>query len=169
MRLIERLRIALFGRQLSDAIKPDVDALTARVGAIRGECQAALDAAAAFRARTLQTSHIPESVPANLTALGNVLEAFDGHEARINQMVAEFHDAEHALDDRIGDLAGLYRTPETSRARLMEEIAAIRRPALDLHVRFLRDFMSLERLWQQWSPGEERALQQDSAPRRKRA
>ena len=169
MRLIERLKIALLGRKLSDAIKPDVDALVARAGAIRRECQAALDTSAALRVRSLETNHLPEASAANLTALGEVLWAFDDHELRIHRLVAKFHDAEHAMVDRIEALAGVYKMSDADKAQVLEEIAAIRRPASDLHARFLQDFMSLERLWQQWSQPESRSAEQETTPRQKRA
>ena len=169
MRLIERLRIVVTGRKLSDAIKADIEALVARSVAIGRECQVGLDEAAAFRIKTLETNHLPESAASTLTALGRVLEAFDGHEIRIHQLVAEFHDAERVLVDRIDTLAGVYRASDRERARLLDEIWAIRGTAMDLHVQFLQGFMSLERLWQRWSPAEPRHLRLDASPRLRRA
>ena len=169
MRLIERLWIAFSGRKLSDVIKPYTDALVARAGAICRECQAGLDAAAALRARSLETNHFPESAQANHAALERVLDRFDVHEIRIHQLVAEFHDAERDLICRVDALAGVYKMSEIDKAQLTEEIAEIRRPAIDLHARFLQDFMSLERLWQQWLPSEPRIAQQQATPRIKRA
>jgi len=169
MKLIERLRIVVTGRKLSDAVKPDIETLMARSGAILRECQVGLDEAAAFRIKTLGTNHLPESAASTLTALGRVLEAFDGREIRIHQLVADFHDAERALVDRIDALAGVYRASDSERGRLLDEISAIRRTAMDLHVQFLQGFMSLERLWQRCSPAQPRHLHMDASPRLRRA
>ena len=152
MRLMERLWIALSGKKLGDAIKPDTNALVEKAGAICRECHAALDAAGALRARTVETNHVPGSAASNLTALEKVLEAFDRQEIRIHQLVAELQKVEDALFDRIHGLAGIYRMSPAEKARLMEDLGAIRQPAMEMHARFLQDFMSLERLWQQWSP-----------------
>jgi len=169
MNVIERLLIVLTGRKLSDAIRQETGALVARAGAIGRECQAGLDEAAAFRIKSLEISHLPESAVSTSIALGKVLEAFDRHEIRIHRLVAEFHDAERVLAERIDTLAGIYRTSDPERARMHDEFAAIRRTAMDLHVRFLQDFMSLERLWQHWSPAEPRHLYSEPSPRLKRA
>ena len=166
---MERLWIALSGKKLADAIKPDVNALVEKAGAICRECHAALDAAGALRAKTLETNHVTGSAASNLTALEKVLEAFDRQEIRIHQLVAELQNAEHALFDRIDGLAGIYRLSAAEKARLMEDIGAIRQPAMELHARFLQDFMSLERLWQQWSPAERVGAHQETTPRLRRA
>ena len=168
MQLIERLRVAFSGKRLSDAIKRELAALVTRAGAISRECQAGLDAATSFRITSVETDHLPDSAASTAGALAKVLAAFDGHEIRIHQLVAEFHDAERALSDRIDVLAGVYRPSDTERARLFAEIATIRRTAMDLHVRFLQDFMSLERLWQRWSP-EPRRLHLETSPRLRQA
>lgn len=169
MRLLERLKLALSGRQGSDAIKQDIDALAAKAGAIGHECRTALNAAAALRVTTIETGHLPESSQAHLAALSEVLEAFESHETRIHQLVAEFHDAEHALVDRINALVGDDKTPASEKARFMEQIAAARQQAMDLHAQFLHEFMNLERLWQQWSPAASAGPQQDATARRKGA
>lgn len=154
---------------MSDAVKHDIASLVAKAGAIGRECESALDAADALRTRTLQTDHLPECAPHNLAAVGKMLEAFDSHEIRIHQLVAEFHDAEHALVDRIDALARARRTPHTEQVEILGQIAAARQQAMDLHARFLHGFMSLERLWQQWSPADPAVLHHEASPGRKRA
>lgn len=167
MRLIARLKIAFYGRELSAAIKPNIDALAARANEISNECNAALAAAEALRTQVLASGEAPGSAQTNLNALQRVLAACDAHEARIHDLVAAFHELELFLLARIDSLTSLYRPSEAERARLFGEIDAIRRPATELHARFLQDFMRLERLWQQWSPASQR--QEPHGAARKRA
>lgn len=169
MRLIDRLRVALFGRHLSDAIRSDTDVLAARAGEICAECNAALAVAAALREKFLALPRTPTPAETDLNALANVLEAFDGHETRIHDLVADFHEREQSLLARIEKLSVVCRTPVSEKVRLLGEIEAIRRPATDLHARFVQDFMSLERLWQDWSRAGQRLDRQPSQPTRRRA
>jgi len=165
--LIERLRIAFLGRRLPDAIKPDLDALAAKAGEISNECYDALTAASALRTKVVASSDAAASAEANLIALGGVLEAFDGHETRIHDLVAKFHELEHSVLVRLEDLSAIYRPSDSEKTRLLEEVEAIRRPATDLHAQFLHDFMSLERLWQQWSPIDQRHQKPEQVSRRR--
>src|SRR5262245_44807478 len=101
MRLIERLRIAFTRTRFADAIKPDVDALAAKAAEISGECNEALSEAAVLRKKILVSPHNSETAALNLAALGETLGAFDGHELRIHDLVAEFHEVERVLLERV--------------------------------------------------------------------
>lgn len=150
-----RTRNILQGMWLSDVVLKDMNALLKLISNSKDEYEEALHKIATFKANVGIPSGTQSPAAVKLT-LGNMLDTLEIHEARISSVIRLYQSLLMSLRFRIKFTTQLNSDADSDGQRLMMEIQRAEAPVDQLQIKFVKEYLTLQREWNLRFPSEMR-------------
>jgi hypothetical protein len=152
-----QIRIALQGMWLSDIVRDDLRTLLRLIGLVRGEHEDALGRIAALReSGSIDFASRPNPDAMIALALGNLLDALKGHEARVVAVSNKYYALLENVRRRLTFVTQSHHLGSEDFDALVTEIQRAQAPVDALLSKFVAEYSELQEIWNTWFPDHQR-------------